>query len=166
MSVRETPRPTEHQEKHLDLLLWRHADAAEGSPDHTRTLTPRGLKQSQRMASWLDQHAPADLRILVSPATRTRQTAEAWGHSYEICPAVGLDATPQTLLDAAGWPDAGGAVLVVGHQPTLGEVASILLRDESGGLSFKKGSLWWFQLREREGELQTVLKTVINADLI
>lgn len=150
----------------MDLLLWRHADAGEGSPDHTRTLTPRGLKQSQRMARWLDQHAPAELRILVSPATRTRQTIEAWGHHYETTPAVGLDATPNSLLEAAGWPQAGGAVLVVGHQPTLGQVASLLLRDEDSTLSFKKGALWWFQLREREGEQQTVLKTVINADLI
>jgi len=150
----------------LDLLLWRHADASEGSPDIARTLTPRGLKQSQRMARWLEHHAPAELRILVSPATRTRQTAEAWGHHYEISPAVGLDATPQGLLDAAGWPEAGGAVLVVSHQPTLGQVASTLLRDEESVLSFKKGSLWWFQQRERNGEKQTVLKTVINADLI
>ncbi|MDO6384909.1 MULTISPECIES: histidine phosphatase family protein [unclassified Uliginosibacterium] len=150
----------------MDLLLWRHADAGEGSPDISRTLTPRGLKQSQRMARWLDEHAPAELRVLVSPATRTRQTIEAWRSDYEINPAVGLDATPQSLLEAAGWPEAGGAVLVVGHQPTLGQVASLLLRDEDSALSFKKGALWWFQLRERNGELQTVLKTVINADLI
>lgn len=150
----------------MDLLLWRHAEAGEGSPDHIRTLTPRGLKQSQRMAHWLDQHAPTELRILVSPATRTRQTIEAWGHPHELSAEVGLDATPQGVLAAAGWPKAGGAVLIVGHQPTLGQVASILLRDEDSALSFKKGALWWFQLRERNGEMQTVLKTVINADLI
>jgi phosphohistidine phosphatase len=150
----------------VDLLLWRHADAGEGSPDIARTLTPRGLKQSQRMARWLDQHAPTNLRALVSPATRARQTIEAWNHDYEITAAVGLDATPQSLLQAAEWPEAGGAVLIVGHQPTLGQVASLLLRDEDSMLSFRKGALWWFQQRERHGEIQTVLKTVINADLI
>lgn len=150
----------------MNLLLWRHADAAEGSPDISRTLTARGIKQAQRMAHWLDQHAPANLRVLSSPATRTRQTIEAWDHSYELCEEVGLEATAKSVLEAAGWPGAGGSVLVVGHQPTLGEVASILLRDEASALSFKKGALWWFQLRERNGELQTVLKTVINADLI
>lgn len=150
----------------MDLLLWRHADAAEGSPDIARTLTARGLKQSQRMARWLEHHAPADLRILVSPATRTRQTMEAWHQDYEVTSAVGLDASPQSLLEAVGWPKEEGAVLVVGHQPTLGQVASILLRDEDSMLSFRKGSLWWFQRRERQGQMQTVLKTVINADLI
>jgi len=155
-----------NQETTLNLLLWRHADAAEGNPDISRTLTPRGAKQAQRMALWLDQHAPSDLRVIVSPATRTCQTIEAWEHSYEVSEDVGLDATPHTLLAAAGWPETGGSVLIVGHQPTLGQVASILLRDEDSALSFKKGALWWFQLRERNGEMQTVLKTVINADLI
>lgn len=150
----------------MDLLLWRHADAAEGNPDIARTLTSRGLKQSQRMARWLEHHAPANLRILVSPATRTRQTMEAWHQDYEVTSAVGLDASPQSLLEAVGWPEEEGAVLVVGHQPTLGQVASILLRDEDSMLSFRKGSLWWFQHRERHGQMQTVLKTVINADLI
>lgn len=150
----------------MDLLLWRHADAAEGSPDLDRPLTSRGNKQAQRMARWLDQHAPDTLRILVSPALRTRQTIDAWRHDYALDEAVGLDATAQTLLDAAAWPRGDDAVLVVGHQPTLGQVASLLLRDEDCGLSFKKGALWWFQQRERNGVLQTVLKTVINADLI
>jgi phosphohistidine phosphatase len=150
----------------VDLLLWRHAEAEEGTPDSERTLTPRGLKQSQRMAKWLDQHAPANLRTLVSPAVRTRQTIEAWNHDYEITAAVGLDATPQSLLEAAQWPTTEEAVLIVGHQPTLGQVAALLLRNDDNTLSFRKGALWWFQRRERHGELQTVLKTVINADLI
>lgn len=150
----------------MNLLLWRHADAAEGFPDHARELTSRGIKQAQRMARWLDHHAPDALRVIVSPATRTRQTVEAWRQDYELADAVGLDTTPDEMLAAAGWPRTGGSVLIVGHQPTLGEVASLLLRDEASSLSFKKGALWWFQLRERNGEQQTVLKTVINADLI
>lgn len=153
----------------MDLLLWRHADAADaspGQPDIARTLTPRGRKQAQRMAHWLDQYAPSDIRVLVSPAVRTCQTIEAWAHPYEVSEEVGLDASPQSMLNATGWPEAGGAVLVVGHQPTLGQVASLLLRESESVISFKKGALWWFQLRERNDELQTILKAVINADLI
>lgn len=150
----------------MELLLWRHADAGEGSPDIARTLTPRGQKQAQRMARWLEQHAPAELRILVSPATRACKTIDAWRHDYEISAEVGLDATPEGLLAAAGWPEADGAVLVVGHQPTLGQVAARLLHDDDNVQPFKKGALWWFQQRERHGEMQTALKAVINADLI
>lgn len=150
----------------MDLMLWRHADAAEGFPDVARTLTPRGLKQAQRMAHWLELHAPDGLHILVSPATRTRQTMEAWHQDYEISPLVGLDATPSSVLEVAGWPDNRQSCLIVGHQPTLGQVASLLLKEEDSALSFRKGALWWFQRRERHGQMQTVLKTVINPDLI
>ena len=60
----------------MELLLWRHAEAGGGSPDIARTLTPRGQKQAQRMARWLEQHAPAELRILVSQWNTTpRDTA-------------------------------------------------------------------------------------------
>ncbi|WP_317984271.1 hypothetical protein [Candidatus Dactylopiibacterium carminicum] len=101
-----------------------------------------------------------------SPATRTRQTIESWGHPYEISEALGLDTTAPALLDAVGWPDVETPVLVVGHQPTLGQIASLLLRGEAQDLSFKKGALWWFQRRQRNDEWQTVLKTVVNADLV
>ena len=36
----------------MDLLLWRHAEAVEGSPDHARELTERGQRQARRMATW------------------------------------------------------------------------------------------------------------------
>lgn len=150
----------------MDLLLWRHADALEGHPDATRELSPRGVKQALRMARWLDQHAPAELRVFSSPATRTRQTIESWGHPYEIHAALAVDSDPESLLAAIGWPELSAPTLVVGHQPVLGQVASLLLRGEVQDLSFKKGALWWFQRRQRNEEWQTVLKTVLNADLI
>ena len=38
----------------MDLILWRHAQAEVGSPDHTRELTAQGRKQAQRMAhGWI-----------------------------------------------------------------------------------------------------------------
>lgn len=150
----------------MDLLLWRHADANDGHPDATRELNARGVKQALRMARWLDQHAPAELRVYCSPATRTRQTIESWGHPYEINAALDVDSDPQALLTAIGWPELAAPTLVVGHQPTLGQVASLLLRGEAQDLSVKKGALWWFQRRQRNDEWQTVLKTVLNADLI
>lgn len=150
----------------MDLLLWRHAEAGNGSPDSARTLTPRGEKQSQRIAHWLDEHAPDKLRILVSPTTRTRQTIEAWRSDYEVSAEVGLDATAHGILAAAGWPKAGGAVLVVGHQPTLGRAASLLLHGDEADLAFKKGALWWFQWREHGAEPQTTLKAVICAEML
>lgn len=150
----------------MDLLLWRHADAADGMPDLTRALTMKGMRQAERMAHWLDDHAPRELRVLVSPATRAQQTASAWTRKYDTCNELSTSATVADALAAAGWPEAGGAVMLVGHQPTLGRLASLLLRGEEEDLPFKKGALWWFQLREREGEQQVVLKTVMSADML
>ena len=46
-------------------------------------------------------------------------------------------------------------MLVVGHQPTLGEVAATLLVGSAQPLSVKKAAVWW--LRQRERELRQLL---------
>ena len=73
-------------------------------------------------------------------------------------------ASAQAVLQAARWPDAGGTVLIVGHQPTLGEVAAQLLGCEDSALSIKKGALWWFSWRE--GSEQVILRLVITPDFL
>ena len=70
------------------------------------------------------------------------------------------------LLHATGWPLAKGAVLVVGHQPTLGETASLLLFGETRPLSLKKGGVVWLTNRVRGEAPQTVLKAVISPELV
>jgi phosphohistidine phosphatase len=150
----------------MDLLLWRHAEAAPGIPDATRTLTPHGREQAQAMARWLEKNAPRRLRILVSPTVRTRQTIEAWRWDYELSPEIGVSARGGNLLTAVDWPSAAEPVLLVGHQPALGEAAALLLDSTQRELSFKKGSLWWFQYRERDAGLQTVLRAVIPAGFV
>src|SRR5574340_47521 len=61
----------------VDLILWRHAEAADGATDHARELTAKGIKQAEKVAAFLHRHLPDDARILVSPATRAQQTAAA-----------------------------------------------------------------------------------------
>ena len=146
----------------MQLILWRHADAEDpgGKPDRERDLTRKGRAQAAKMAAWLGGRIDKDWRILVSPARRTLQTVEPLGLPHEQADAVGLAATADTLLDAAGWPDGKRNVLVVGHQPTLGEAAAILLGSDEG-LSVRKGAIWWFAARERDGRTETVLKMVM-----
>ena len=158
-----------HAETNMDLILWRHAEAEDATaklPDAKRRLTERGEKQARQMARWLHDHLPKKLRILVSPSQRTQMTAHALGMPFEVEPKVGIGADAADLLAAADWPDHGGAVLVVGHQPTLGRVAALLLAGEEADWTVKKGGLWWFSNRTREGETQTVLRGVIGPDLI
>ncbi|HEY5579943.1 MAG TPA: histidine phosphatase family protein, partial [Rhodoferax sp.] len=106
----------------MDLILWRHAEAQEwleGCDDMARSLTSRGEKQATRMANWLDRQLPEGTRILVSPARRCEQTAQALGRKYKLREELAPGASAVELLELVQWPLAKGTVLVVGHQPTL-----------------------------------------------
>lgn len=148
----------------MDLILWRHAEAADGAPDHARELTAKGIKQAAKVAAFLHQHLPDDHRILVSPSVRTQQTVAALTSHFTLAPTIAPGASAQAVLQAARWPDAGDTVLVVGHQPTLGEVAAQLLGCEGTTLSIKKCSIWWFS--RRGGSDQTSLRLVITPDFL
>jgi phosphohistidine phosphatase len=148
----------------MELILWRHAEAADGVPDATRPLTDKGQRQAERMAHFLSGRLPKDTRILVSPALRAQQTATALSKHFITAPNIGVHATPQTAIATAGWPMAGGSVLLVGHQPWMGELAALLMTGHADIWSIKKGAVWWFSRREREGDFQTVLRLVIAPD--
>ena len=148
----------------MDLILWRHAEAEEGAPDHARELTTKGNKQAERIAAFLRPNLPDDLRILVSPATRTQQTVRALTDNFILAPDLAPGASPQAVLQVAQWPDAEGTVLIVGHQPTLGAVAAYLLGCEESAFSIKKGGLWWFS--QRAGSAQVSLRLVIAPDFL
>ena len=158
------------EETQMDLLLWRHAEAEDGSPDNKRKLTARGAKQAQQMAEWINMHGPKNLRVLSSPALRCQQTAQALGLPFATDQRLGTDSHVANLLAAVGWPDGGqkgkgtSAVLVVGHQPTLGQTAALLLSGHEAEWTIKKSALWWFSNRTRKGETQTVLRAVIPPD--
>ena len=150
----------------MDLILWRHAEAEPGEPDLGRRLTSKGLKQAERIAAWLEPRLPETTRILVSPAARTQQTALALGRKFKTVDDIAPGASAEAVLAAAGWPDAREPVLVVGHQPTLGEVAAMLLAGETASWSVKKGAVWWLSNRTRDGETGVVLKVSIGPDLV
>src|SRR6476619_4322112 len=150
----------------MDLILWRHAEAEPGEPDLGRRLTAKGIQQAERMAEWLDRHLPATTRILSSPADRAQQTAQALKRKFKVVDDLVPGATVSAVLDAAGWPDAREAVLVVGHQPTLGEVAAFLMTDQQLGWSVRKGGVWWLSNRVRDGVATTVVKVVIGPDFV
>jgi phosphohistidine phosphatase len=154
----------------MDLILWRHAearDAAEGEDDLARPLTPRGEKQARRMADWLGEVLPESTRVLVSPALRTRQTAAALDRKTRICAELAPGAGVDTLLAAVRWPTRREPVLVVGHQPQLGQAAAWLLGGAAAldgqGWTIRKGAIWWLRQREREGRSEVLLVAVRSA---
>jgi phosphohistidine phosphatase len=58
------------------------------------------------------------------------------------------------------------SVVIVGHQPTLGAVASFLLSGEEAYWSIRKGALWWLSDRDRGGASSVMLRAVIGPDLV
>jgi phosphohistidine phosphatase len=146
----------------MELILWRHAEAEDPGPggDFVRELTKKGRKQAERMAAWLEPRLEGDWLLLSSPAARAMQTAAALGRDIDARPALDPSARAEAILREAGWPG-GDRVIVVGHQPTLGEVASILLGGPRGDVFVRKGAIWWFATRGGE----TMLKAVLGPDL-
>ena len=153
----------------MDLILWRHAEAeeaAEGVDDLARSLTPRGEKQAARMAAWLDRQLPEGLRVIASPARRTEQTAAALGRKFKMRAELSPGGTVQDLLDLVQWPNARGTILIVGHQPVLGQVIAQLLGLQSPECAVRKGAVWWLRQRQRLEQSQTVLMTVQSPEYL
>lgn len=148
----------------MELILWRHADAEDGLPDAERRLTGKGVRQAEQMAKWLRARLPKDTLVLSSPARRAQETARALAEKYETHDELGTGTTPRAVLKAIAWPRGERTVVVVGHQPTLGETAALLLSGHAVALSVKKGGIWWLARRPRDAA--TVLRAVMSPDLL
>ena len=153
-----------------DIVLWRHADAEPGVPDLHRALTHKGEKQAKRVAHWLHERLPPTAVIYASPAKRAQQTALALAHlgAREF---VTVDAfSPSTRLDAAlgalRSTDPTRAVVVVGHQPTLGELVSHLLGAGVDEWPIRKGAVVWLAGRVDDDCSHVVLHAAITPDLV
>jgi phosphohistidine phosphatase len=153
----------------MDLVLWRRAEAEDERPeldDLQRALTPRGEKQAARAAQWLDLRLPDSTRILCSPALRCEQTILPLGRKYKLREELAPDNKPEKLLSASDWPEARQPVLVVGHQPMLGQVIAKLVGLRADTCPVRKGAVWWLRTRERDGHQQTVVIAVQSPDVL
>lgn len=153
----------------MDLFLWRHAQAEDlgpGGDDLARRLTPEGELQAQRVAAWLGRYLPTGTRILCSPARRCEQTVRPLGRPFEFAAELAPGAGPQQVLAVAGWPRARQPVLVVGHQPVLGECVARLLQVKGSECSVRKGAVWWLRTGERDGQQRTIVMAVQSPDAV
>lgn len=153
----------------MDLILWRHAEAeriGDEGDDIERPLTQRGEKQAARMAAWLERQLPDGLRVLASPARRAEQTARALGRKIKLRAELLPGGNSEDLLTLAQWPQARGAVLVVGHQPMLGQTAARLLELKTPECAIRKGAVWWLRHRQRPEGAHTLLLVVQSPDFL
>ena len=158
----------------MNLILWRHAEAEDlpaalsisRSADLQRPLTRRGRKQAEASAAWLRAHLPADYRVVCSPALRTRETASTLSGKVEILDALAPGADVGAVLAAIDWPQGHEHTVIVGHQPWMGQLVSLLMAGQEMPWSVKKSGIWWLAGRARESEAQVVLRAVIQPDLL
>lgn len=150
----------------MDMILWRHAEAENTTPDEGRVLTTRGRRQARAVAKWLREHVKGKVRVVASTALRAQQTAQALMNDFDISSDIAVGASPQDVLNLVGWPTGEGTIIVVGHQPTLGQVASLLLTGKEADGQIKKGAIWWFRTRGEGMEIETLLHAVISPELL
>lgn len=150
----------------MELIFWRHAEAAPGEPDDARPLTDTGRAQAERMARFLAPRLPDNLRMLVSPARRAQETARALGRSFETIEGLAPGAAAASLLAIAGWPDAVRPVLLVGHQPTFGEAVSRLIGATDAGWLLGVGAVCWLRSETRKGRGAAALLLSIEPEIL
>jgi phosphohistidine phosphatase len=108
------------------VILVRHAEAAPGSPDESRALTPEGRDEARRLAERL---AGEEIdAVLTSPMLRARETAAAIAAAAGVDPEADDRLAPGATADdvRAAVADRGDTVVVVGHQPDCGDVVLAL----------------------------------------
>ncbi len=114
------------------LILMRHAKAVKGSEapsDEARSLSPRGRRDASAAGAALSEQGLKPGLALVSTSARTRETAELALHGWDIetrFEAALYHASPEGVWDAFAANEAE-SVLIVGHNPGLGELVSLLI---------------------------------------
>lgn len=142
----------------MDLYLMRHGIAepqeAQGhGSDRDRPLSANGVKRMRKAAKGLSKLGLSFDRILTSPLLRARQTAEVVAEvlkmeaRVEEVPELAAEGSVQDLLSCLARHRESKGLLLVGHQPLLGETASFLLcKGKKMELGLKKGGLCCIEL--------------------
>ena len=160
------------QLKFDNIIVWRHAEAEQadfelGEKDDARQLTPKGQTQAKRMARWLKQHLPDETLLISSPALRALQTAEALNDKIQLQealkPGASLADVLVVLTQIQQQKNPPKNVLIVGHQPWIGQLVSYLFEQSetsadqirANNTSMKKGAVWWLRLDSNVNYLTT-----------
>ena len=112
----------------MRLYLVRHAEAAAGTPDGLRPLTPDGREQARALGADLRAAGVVPDAIVTSPLRRARETALLVGQELGVETTVddrlSPGATAETVSDAVA--GRGQTVIAVGHQPDCSRIAAAL----------------------------------------
>lgn len=122
--------------RELILLRHAHADPANaGQDDLQRPLSGIGRSEALAAGEWLRAQGLKPDRVLCSPAVRTRQTLEALGELGDAQVLEGAaiyEASPGTLAALVDANQDAACLLLVGHNPGLEQLASLLNSGQTG----------------------------------
>ncbi|MEE1622066.1 SixA phosphatase family protein [Zafaria sp. Z1313] len=129
---------SDHHLKRLMLLRHAKSDYPLGVPDHDRPLAGRGDREAPLAGRWMVENGRIPDYIVCSDALRARSTC-AWVGSElgEQGPTPYLDSrvygagATQLLSIVNETPETVGTLLVIGHLPTVQELAMRLASVES-----------------------------------
>lgn len=133
------------------IYIVRHAiaeDVSASGRDEDRALTAEGRKKMKRAARGLATLGVAPAHLLASPLVRAQQTAEVVVEALpqlaiETCDLLAPGVDERALTRLLNGSYASGDVMLVGHEPDLGELLSYWLTGSRGGVEtrFKKGAV-------------------------
>lgn len=133
------------------VYILRHAVAVPrgtaGYPNDDRPLTEEGKTKMTKAAKGIAEAVDDVDVILSSPMIRAHETAEIAARALgaeqklETCKELMPGASLKNLLSSMAKFKGLNGIMVVGHEPDLGYLASALLGSDESIVEFKKGSL-------------------------
>jgi phosphohistidine phosphatase len=147
----------------LTVLLMRHGHAVDEAPnlgDHGRWLTAKGRQQTRLVADKLVERNVQPTRIWTSPLVRAVQTADivasTLGFSQEIpaIAALAVDGHPRAVAQSIlAHDEPRDVLLLVGHEPSLSVLATMLLENPDW-TGFKKSGVLALAVNQKKQSAQ------------
>ena len=126
----------------MRLILVQHGEAVDKAQDANRPLTERGRRDVDALSTALSQAEQLPREVLHSGKTRARQSAEALSVGTAPKARDGLGPTDPVAAFAGELAGRSEDLMLVGHQPFLGKLASRLLAgdEEAVAVGFVPGT--------------------------
>jgi len=157
--------------KRFEVVFFRHGIADASIPDHDRALTEEGVRKTWASAEGLKKMGADFDRILTSPWTRAVQTATILSEvlamaAPDVLPELAGDHTAQDLIMALR-AHQGKNLILVGHQPLLGEtIAELLGSDGRCEVDLKKSGACSLEIDGFPSRMPAVLNWLATAKLL
>lgn len=161
----------------MKLYIVRHAIAvphgAPGINDDDRPLTEEGIKKMRQAAAGLYALGWIPNVMLSSPLIRARQTADILVDflgkkaKLKIVPSLAPSGSRQELYREINAYDKKWDLMIVGHQPSLGEIAGeICWNSPEKFIEFKKGGACAIELESSQDVLKGYLISLLTPTIL